>query len=242
MAECVESTPYAVQDLNPGLLRWTTPETGTYELRIPAGTKDQYTAAIEQIPSDMRVWWRYHQVAQGETLYSVARAYRSTPAAIAKANNLDPDAELTAESHLVVPITPGKHAASEDSQTYAKHITRYRVRRGDTVQTVADNFNVPPTMVRRWNHLPKGNSLRGRRVLYLHQPISPTITAASNVSKAKSKAVTTASVPPVRHEVQAGETLYSIATTHHTTVEALQRDNGSLPTIRPGMVLIIHPN
>ena len=96
--------------------------------------------------------------------------------------------------------------------------------------------------VRRWNHLPKGNSLRGRRVLYLHQPISPTLSATANVSKAKSKPVTTTEVAPIRHEVQAGETLYSIATSHHTTVEALERDNGSLMTIKPGMVLIIHPN
>jgi len=242
VAECVGSTPYAVQDLNPSLLRWTTPENGTFELRIPAGTKDQYTEAIVQIPSDMRVWWRYHQVAQGETLYSVARAYRTTPAAIAKANKIEPDADLATENHLVIPITPGKHAASEDSQTYAKRITRYRVRRGDTVQTVADNFNVPANMVRRWNHLPKGNSLRGRRVLYLHQPISPTLSATANVSKAKSKPVTTSEAAPIRHEVQAGETLYSIATSHHTTVEALERDNGSLLTIKPGMVLIIHPN
>lgn len=242
VAQCVNVTPYAVQDLNPSLLRWTTPENGAFELRIPAGTKDQYTEAIAQIPSDMRVWWRYHQVAQGETLYSVARAYRTTPAVIAKVNNIEPDAELTVESHLVIPITPGKHAASEDAQTYAKRITRYRVRRGDTVQTVADNFNVPANMVRRWNHLPKGNSLRGRRVLYLHQPISPTLSATSNASKAKLKTSTTTKAVPIRHEVQAGETLYSIANSHHTTVEALQRDNGSLPTIKPGMILIIHPN
>jgi membrane-bound lytic murein transglycosylase D len=241
VAECVNVTPYALQDLNPSLLRWTTPETGTFELRIPAGTKDQYSQAIAHIPADMRVWWRYHQVAQGETLYSVARAYRTTSAAIARANNIEADAELTAESHLVIPITPGKHATTEDSQTYAKHITRYKVRRGDTVQTVADNFNVPPTMVRRWNHL-KGNSLRGRRVLFLHQPISPTLSATS-VTKAQSKQpVQTAEVTLVRHEVQAGETLYSIAATNHTTIEALERDNGNLPTIKPGMVLIIHPN
>jgi len=242
VAQCVNATPYAVQDLNPSLLRWTTPESGTFELRIPEGTKDQYAAAIAQIPPDMRVWWRYHQVSQGETLASVARAYRTTPAAIAKANNIEPDAELTAESHLVIPITPGKHAASEDSQTYARRITRYRVRRGDTVQTVADNFNVPANMVRRWNHLPKGNSLRGRRVLYLHQPVSPTLSGSSTAAKAKLKTATTTHVAPIRHEVQAGETLYSIATSHHTTVEALQRDNGSLPTIKPGMILVIHPN
>src|SRR5882762_9656491 len=101
VAQCVGVTPYAIQDLNPGLLRWTTPESGKFELRLPAGTKDQYAQAIEQIPADMRVWWRYHQVAQGETLYSVSRAYRTTPAAIARANNLVPEAELTAASHLV---------------------------------------------------------------------------------------------------------------------------------------------
>ncbi len=242
VAQCVNVTPYALQDLNPSLLRWTTPENGEFELRLPAGTKDQYTAVIEQIPADKRVWWRYHQVTPDETLSSIARAYRTTPAAIAHANDLDVDSELTADSHLVIPITPGKHAASEDPQTYAKHITRYRVRRGDTVQRVADNFNVPPSMVRRWNHL-RGNSLRGRRVLYLHQPISPLAAAKASISKAKPKKATPpAAASTVRHQVKTGETLYSIAATHHTTVKALQRDNGILPTIRPGMVLIIRPN
>ena len=30
-----------------------------------------------------------------------------------------------------------------------------------TVQSVADNFSLPPIMIRRWNHL-RGNSLHGR--------------------------------------------------------------------------------
>jgi LysM repeat protein len=42
-----------------------------------------------------------------------------------------------------------------------------------------------------------------------------------------------------RHKVQPGETLTSIATTHHTTVAALRRDNGNLATLRPGMILVI---
>jgi len=183
------------------------------------------------------------QILAGACGLKLHEDWGTTPAAIAHANNLEADAELSADSRLVIPITPGKHATTEDSQTYAKHITRYKVRRGDTVQTVADNFNVPPTMVRRWNHL-KGNSLRGRRVLFLHQPISPTLAATSSITGTKSTkaAPNSSQASDVRHEVKVGETLYSIATTHHTTVDALQRDNGPLPTIRPGMVLIIHPN
>jgi LysM repeat protein len=41
------------------------------------------------------------------------------------------------------------------------------------------------------------------------------------------------------HKVQPGETLVSIATTHHTTVAALKRDNGNLAMLRPGMILVI---
>ena len=243
VSECIGVTPYALQDLNPSLLRWTTPENGEFELRLPAGTKDQYIAAIEQIPTDKRVWWRYHQVAQGETLASIARAYRTTALAIEKANSLEPDSGLVADSHLVIPITPGRHAASEDSQMYAKRITRYRVRRGDTVQRVAENFNVPAIMVRRWNHL-RGNSLGGRRVLYLHQPISPMAAMASKPSAVKVEKVAQnmGDTSAVRHEVKPGETLYSIANAHHTTVKAIQRDNGRLSIIRPGMVLIVRPN
>jgi LysM repeat protein len=45
--------------------------------------------------------------------------------------------------------------------------------------------------------------------------------------------------PVQRHQVQPGETLMSIATTHHTTVAALKRDNGNLVMPRPGMILVI---
>src|SRR4029453_10673252 len=102
---------------------------------------------------DMRVWWRYHQVAPGDTLSSLARAYRSTPKAIAEVNHLEESETLAPDSKLAIPIAPGKHASSEDGATYARRATRYRVHKGDTVQTVADNFGVPAAMARRWNRL-----------------------------------------------------------------------------------------
>jgi LysM repeat protein len=43
----------------------------------------------------------------------------------------------------------------------------------------------------------------------------------------------------VHHKVKKGETLTSIASTHHTTVAALKRDNGDIATLRPGMILLI---
>src|ERR1700688_442720 len=162
VAECVDATPAQLQELNPGLLRMTTPKEGTFELHLPAGTKDQYQTAIAAVPKDTRLWWRYHKVQLGDTLASLGRSYRVTAKSIEAANHFE-GPELEAGAKLIIPIAAGKHPAS-DTATYARRITRYKVRKGDTVETVAENFGVSTQMVRRWNGL-RGDSLRGRRVL-----------------------------------------------------------------------------
>jgi membrane-bound lytic murein transglycosylase D len=241
VAECVDASASTLQDLNPSLLRLTTPKDREFELHLPVGTKDRYLTAITAIPPDMRVWWRYHKVAPTDTLSSVAHAFHTTPKAIVQANNLDGDESLRAESELIIPVAPGKHPADEVA-SYSRRATSYKVRKGDTVQTVADNFGVPPAMVRRWNHL-KGDSVRGRHVLYVHLPVSPDANESRQVvaSKSKSKKKLQANAPKsvVHHKVQRGETLYSIAKSHNITVDDLKENNGNLANLRPGMVLVI---
>ena len=242
VAECVDASASTLQELNPSLLRLTTPKSEEFELHLPAGSKDRYLTAIRAIPPDMRVWWRYHSVAPGDTLASVAKVYHSNRKAIAEANGLGEDDKLTPESKLIIPVAPGKHPSGEGEAAYARHVTRYKVRRGDTVQSVADNFGVPPAMVRRWNHL-KGDSLGGRRVLYVRLPVTPNFDEKRppEVSKSKSKKTLHAAdhKGAVRHKVEPGETLYSIAKSHNTTVTALREQNGNLATLKPGMILLI---
>jgi len=241
VAECVDVSASDLQELNPSLLRLTTPKNQEFELHLPSGTKDRYLSAIAAIPPDMRVWWRYHTVAPGDTLASLARSYHSTRPAIAEANGLGAEEDLQAETKLIIPVAPGKHPVGEDTMSYARRAVSYHVRKGDTLQTVADNFGVPPFMVRRWNHL-KSDSLRGRRVLYVHLPVPPDPNSKPRTftSKSKSKKSLQAS-RTVRHKVQRGETLYSIAKSHNTTVAALKESNGNLATLRPGMILVIEP-
>jgi membrane-bound lytic murein transglycosylase D len=247
VAECVDVSASDLQNLNPSLLRLTTPKDHEFQLHLPAGTKDKFETAIAAIPPDMRVWWRYHKLQQGDTLASIARTYRTTPKAIAEANNLEDGQELAPDSKLTIPIVPGKHATTEDTATYAKHLTRYKVRKGDTVQKVADNFGVPPAMVRKWNHL-KGNSLAGRRVVYVRLPVTPNAARDEVVTKSSpsthkktATAASAAKTPVVHHKVKEGETLFSIASSYKTTVDALKRDNRNVAVLRPGMVLIIKP-
>ena len=243
-AECVDATAEDLLDLNPSLLRMTTPKVSEreqeFDLHLPAGTAGKFQTAVASIPADKRVWWRYHKVQGGETLASIARTYHTTPRAIAEANELNDEA-LSAETRLIIPIAAGKETGTT---TYAHAITHYKVRKGDTVESVAENFGVSPKMIRGWNHL-KGDSLAGRKVLYLHLPVTrsagETQVAASHSSRAKPHAATptAAASGVVHHKVKPGETLYSIATSYNTTVTALKHDNRDVATLRPGMILIV---
>ena len=255
VAECVDATPAQLQELNPSLLRLTTPRDGTFVLHLPKGTKDRYQTAIASIPPDVRLWWRYHKVQPGDTLASLARSYRVTAKSIATANHLDgTDTELEADSRVVIPIAPGKHPLS-DTATYARRITRYRVHKGDTVETVAENFGVSAQMVRRWNGLPRGDSLRGRKVLALHLPVTPTTEASSIASKPaahprKTSQIASAKVlaenpgnddsataagqaTVLHHKVKSGETLYSIATTYNLPSRPSSAATATSPSCAP---------
>ena len=241
VAECVGASPGELQELNPSLLRMTTPK-GHFELHIPAGTAEKYRAAITAIPPDMRLWWRYHTVEPGDTLMSVARSYRTTLGTIAEANQLDTSANIEAGAKLIIPIAPGRHSTG-DAQTYAKRLTVYHVRKNETVQTVADNLGIPPTTIRRWNRL-KGDSLVGRRVLYIHLPVTPTAASErfeASKPKRNSHLAASRSEAPIHHTVKRGETLYSIATNYRTSVAAIKQTNAHIATLRPGMVLVIPP-
>jgi membrane-bound lytic murein transglycosylase D len=245
VADCVDASVTDLQDLNPSLLRYVTPKDKEFQLRLPLGTKDKFQTAIAAIPADMRPWWRYHKVQADDTLASIARAYRTTPKAIFTANELESE-ELVADRKLIIPIAPGKHPAGEDGMTYARRTTRYKIRKGDTVLSVSENLGIPPRMIRGWNRL-KGDSLKGRRVLYVHLPVSPAAAREqqlATVKKSKTKsssAKTVAAGSGVHHKVKQGETLYSIANSYNTTVTALKRANSNIATLRPGMVLIIRP-
>jgi len=225
VAEAIDQPLDLLTELNPSLLRRITPKDEEFDLKIPMGTRERYLAAIEAIPRDKRVSWRYHKLAPGETLAELARKYRTTAQAIRQVNNLDEGSEIT-EGKLIIPVA-GR--VSETATTFAKKPTRYTVRKGDTVLTVADDFGVPAAKVRQWNRL-KGNSLRRGRTLLIYKPVGP----------GEAAEVRAASGGRATHTVRSGDTLSSIASRYGTTVAELQKFNGLRGTnIKAGDRLVV---
>ncbi len=110
VAECTDSSTAVLQELNPSLLRMTTPKDMDFDLHLPRGMADKIRKAVEAIPEEMRVYWRYHRVESGETLSEIARRYHTTVTAIAEANNLE-GTELPKDSKLIIPVSPAKAVA-----------------------------------------------------------------------------------------------------------------------------------
>ena len=256
VAECVDTSVDKLQELNPSLLRMTTPKDQGFTLNLPAGSRERYENAIAAIPMDMRTWWRYHQVESGDSLASIARKYHTSSSSIAEANNLASE-EVKVGSKLIIPIAPGRQTA--ETVTYSHRATHYKVRKGDTLYSVADDFEVSSDKLRKWNHL-RGTTLAPGRVLLIYKPVdsaSPEVTSSSHSSASakgqKTHKTATASKPATKtqanttpksaqyHKVKKGETLSSIAESYNTSVAALKRDNPNLAAnLRAGDTLVVH--
>ena len=242
VAECVDTSVDYLQELNPSLLRMTTPKDEPFVLRLPAGSRDKYETAIAAIPQDMRTWWRYHRVDYGETLPAIARKYHTSPSLIAEANNLRDD-DIKAGTKLIIPLAP--HA---QTVTFSHKPTHYRVRKGDTVASVADDFEVPVERLRKWNHL-RGSALTPGRTLVIYKPAAAGSAEAETHAESAEvhghkagyqTAASRGSQSAKYHKVKKGETLSSIAESNHTSVAALKRDNPKMAAnLRAGDVLII---
>ena len=167
VAELIDHPVEELVPLNPSLLRWTTPANDpAFTLNLPAGTGAIFEQAVASIPSDKRIWWRSHKVDGGETVSSIAQKYRISTVALARANGIDSDSELEQGARLVLPLAPGKDSSLQ--RIHAREPRRavnYRIRSGDTLELIADRFDVTPYQIRQWNnlkssHLVPGKSLR----------------------------------------------------------------------------------
>jgi peptidoglycan lytic transglycosylase D len=247
VAESLDVNLETLRMLNPSLLRMVTPADEGFDLLLPVGMGARFDKEIAQgIPRDKWMSWQRHTVEDGDTLTQLARKYKLTSEAIAKANSIEPDAELETGTKVIIP------AVAARPQTAFGTVVRYRVRKTDTLQSIADEFDVSVAELKKWNGLRGDRVGRGVRLkIYPGGHASPPA-AREKKTRISAKAVGPAPVAPqkpvsddapVVHKVKQGETLWSIAHAYQTSVEAVRRANRFLSTrqLQVGDQLMILP-
>jgi membrane-bound lytic murein transglycosylase D len=179
----------AIQDLNPELRRWTTPvRSKDYELRVPEGAAELVRVRLAESGPDATAL-NWHTVRKGETLLSIARKLKVNRADLAEANYLSVKSRVTAGQQLIIPRAPtlllatrtetpaplvetqkvdAVVTASEtvpnvvetsDPPASAQSKLIYRVKRGDTLASIARVFKTTVASLKKWNSL-SGNVIR----------------------------------------------------------------------------------
>ena len=235
-----------LRELNPEMLRSVTPDDPSFELNLPAGYGEKLLNVISQVPEDKWTIWRLHTVEQGETLSDIARHYHVTVAAIESANHLEAHAVVPPGFMLNVPTAPA-----------AVRLVHYRVVRGDTLEGIAERFDVSVAQLKRWNNIHGASVPRGSRLkIYAggSGDASPRSASAAKsvvhpVASNGGAAVSVHNVAvsgrdksaTVEHRVKQGETLYSIAHAYKTSVENIRQANSFLDErpLKAGDVLTI---
>jgi len=187
VAETIDVDVETLRTLNPSLLRLATPDDPSFELHLPAGTTERFSAEIADIPADKWVSWRKHRVEAGETLTSIGKKYHVTPTAIAAANNLEHGAALAGGEKLIIPAT-------QSQAEVKRRLVSYRVRRGDTLLGIADRYSVSPDDVRKWNRLRSNHVNRGMVLRIYTLGGAPEARPARARSKSKKAARTSTNV------------------------------------------------
>jgi len=173
-----------IRTINPELRRWTTPvRARDYQLRVPMGTMASVLEGYAgSAPGDSAAL-QYYTVRKGESLPTIARRLRVSRADLADANYLNTSARVQPGQRLVVPRAPSaallagrgttapstRRAAVDDADASESEATRavYRVRKGDTLFSIARRHGVSIENLRTWNRL-KGSALAVGDRLQIH--------------------------------------------------------------------------
>lgn len=192
VAEWTGSSVDEIQALNPELRRWTTPvRYPNYEVKVPPGTADQLQAKLaEASPADFTAL-KWYTVRKGESLLAVARKFGVARTDLAGANNLSARARLHAGQEIIIPRAPAtllaartdraaptavasRSLASDAERPTATHAANtqltqltYRVKRGDTLSSIADLFNTSVAKIKSWNRLHSNAVMAGTRLKIL---------------------------------------------------------------------------
>jgi membrane-bound lytic murein transglycosylase D len=160
IAEALELSVDLLRDLNPHVLRWTTPpEDSEFELILPAGYSEKFVVKVVAMPDSERIIWRYHSVKKGDTLSNIARKYGVSVKDLTESNKISARTSLRIGQELMIPVggtIPPKSASAgaSSSPSATQPIPAvYRVKRGDTLFSIATKFNVTVNDLKKWNKL-----------------------------------------------------------------------------------------
>lgn len=244
-----------LKTLNPKFKGEIAPLKGsTLELRVPLGqtqiamnaAQESFVDKVEYVADAGET--ETYKVRSGDSLYLIARKYRTTVAFLRDLNDINPGRKLRIGMRLQVPDrytsrkvakviakakqkpifkTDAEKAVNTEIKTADG--TFYVVQAGDTLSAIADDYDSSVNELRKMNKMGNRSFLRVGMKLKVPKdeglPAVPEGAPLGNSIQSVAKKNEAAIVDVVIHLVKRGENLYSIAKKYGVTLQALQAAN-----------------
>jgi membrane-bound lytic murein transglycosylase D len=193
IAKAAGTTIDKIRELNPELRRFCTPP-GEWTIRLPKGSKDQFTQEFAKLGPEERLSFTEHKVEKGEPLGKIARAYGVTEAAILRTNGMHSYRQVKVGKVLVIPLAGKSRGLLAGSQLEDRRRRAargravaqrtlvnvaptkadppssgkremYVVKPGDTLWSIAAKFSTTVERLKRLNNLRRARELQaGQRI------------------------------------------------------------------------------
>ena len=154
-------------------------------------------------------------VQKGDTLYGISKQFNTSMQRLRELNNLSSDI-LTIGKVLIV---------SPNSDSNPSECVTYTVKKGDSLYSIAKQYNSTVDAIKRYNNLTSNNLSIGQKLKLPCYMKDNDNTTMPNF---------------VMYTVKAGDSLYSITQQYNTTVDKIKSDNKlTSNTLSIGQVLMI---
>lgn len=182
VASKIEVSEDVINAINAELRYKITPNR-EYELKIPKDSLQKFNLVYNDIPNAEKPTitrytppsYRYikHRVRPGETVASIAKRYRVSRQAIFSSNRINKKKRLMRGQIIRIPVDSleianikQKTSGSKNARKTAGSVKIYKVKKGDSLFSIAQRFNVPMDKIKEINNL-KTNSVQAGRKLKL---------------------------------------------------------------------------
>jgi LysM repeat protein len=132
-------------------------------LKVPVGTA---APILAQLPAAESLYasFKFHTVRRGETLATIARKYKITQTDLRQANDMR-TSRVRPNQSLMIPQRPAPglpsapassaraNATATPRATASTNQTTYRVQRGDTLSSIARQFDMSVADLKKMNRL-----------------------------------------------------------------------------------------
>ncbi|VAX29410.1 Membrane-bound lytic murein transglycosylase D [hydrothermal vent metagenome] len=217
-------TVEALRNYNPELRRNVTPPRAPgYKIKLPPGTKKAFMAAYSPDKQEQIFVGRSfkHRVRKGQTISSIAQQYGVGINMLLETNGLHRHTIISVGQQIMINETPERVGG------------KHRIRRGESISTIASKYKVSIRRLLEANNLHKRSVIRAGKTLIIP---GHTTASSSKISSTKGTSKTRKS-----HQIRSGESISTIAQKYAVRMRDLLSVNQltKKSIIRAGHTLII---